>query len=36
MIVPSNNMERVEDIHLVLEHLIKLYLWEEIREGRLS
>ena len=36
MIVPSNNMERIEDIHLVLEHLIKLYLWEEIREGRLS
>jgi D-sedoheptulose 7-phosphate isomerase len=36
MIVPSNNMERIEDIHLILEHLIKLYLWEEIREGRLS
>lgn len=36
LIVPSNNMERVEDLHLILEHLIKLYLWEEIREGRLS
>ena len=36
LIVPSNNMERVEDMHLILEHLIKLYLWEEIREGRLS
>lgn len=36
LIVPSNNMERIEDLHLVLEHLIKLYLWEEIREGRLS
>lgn len=36
IIVPSNNMERVEDLHLVLEHLIKLYLWEEISAGRLS
>ncbi len=36
LIVPSNNMERIEDLHLILEHLIKLYLWEEIREGRLS
>jgi len=36
LVVPSNNMERVEDLHLVLQHLIKLYLWEEIREGRLS
>ena len=26
LIVNSDNMERIEDIHLVLEHLIKLYL----------
>ena len=36
LIVPSNNMERIEDIHLVLEHLIHLYLLEEIKEGRLE
>jgi len=36
LIAPSSNMERIEDMHLILEHLIKLYLWEEIREGRLS
>jgi len=36
LIVPSNNMERIEDLHLILEHLIKLFLWEEIHEGRLS
>lgn len=36
LVAPSNNMERVEDLHLILEHLIKLYLWEEIREGRIS
>ena len=36
LIVPSNNMERIEDIHLVLEHLIHLYLLEEINEGRLE
>jgi len=36
IIVPSHNMERIEDLHLVLEHLIKLYLWEEISAGRLS
>ncbi len=34
LIAPSNNMERVEDIHLVLEHLIKLFLFEEIKSGR--
>ncbi len=36
LIVPSNSMERVEDMHLILEHLIKLHLREEISEGRLS
>jgi len=36
LIMPSDNMERVEDLHLILEHLIKLYLWEEISAGRLS
>jgi D-sedoheptulose 7-phosphate isomerase len=36
LIVPSGNMERVEDLHLVLEHLMHLYILEEIREGRLS
>lgn len=35
LIVPSNNMERVEDIHLILEHLIKLFLFEEIRAGKI-
>ena len=34
LLAPSNNMERVEDIHLVLEHLIKLFLFEEIKSGR--
>lgn len=36
LVAPSDNMERIEDLHLILEHLIKLYLWEEIRAGRLS
>jgi len=35
LIVPSKNMERIEDIHLILEHLIKLFLFEEIRAGRI-
>lgn len=35
LVVPSNNMERIEDIHLILEHLIKLFLFEEIRAGRI-
>ncbi|HTY13855.1 MAG TPA: SIS domain-containing protein [Candidatus Omnitrophota bacterium] len=35
IVVPSDNMERIEDIHLILEHLLHLYLLEEIREGRL-
>jgi D-sedoheptulose 7-phosphate isomerase len=35
LIVPSKNMERIEDIHLILEHLIKLFLQEEIRSGRI-
>ncbi len=26
IVVPSDNMERIEDIHLILEHLIKLYI----------
>lgn len=34
LVAPSKNMERIEDIHLVLEHLIKLFLFEEIRAGR--
>lgn len=35
LIVPSKNMERIEDIHLVLEHLVKLFIHEEIRTGRI-
>lgn len=35
LVVPSNNMERIEDIHLIIEHLIKLFLFEEIRAGRI-
>jgi D-sedoheptulose 7-phosphate isomerase len=35
LVVPSKNMERIEDIHLILEHLIKLFLFEEIRTGRI-
>jgi D-sedoheptulose 7-phosphate isomerase len=35
LIVPSKNMERIEDIHLILEHLIKLHLYEEIQAGRI-
>ncbi len=35
LIAPSDNMERIEDIHLILEHLLHLYLLEEINEGRL-
>ncbi|MDD5593430.1 MAG: SIS domain-containing protein, partial [Candidatus Margulisbacteria bacterium] len=36
LMAPSNNMERIEDMHLILQHLIKLYLREEIESGRLS
>jgi len=36
LIVPSDNMERIEDLHLILEHLMHLYLLEEVSEGRLS
>jgi len=36
LIVPSDNIERIEDAHLILEHLLHLYLLEEISEGRLS
>ena len=36
LIVPSDNMERIEDIHLMLEHLIHLYLLGEIQAGRLK
>jgi D-sedoheptulose 7-phosphate isomerase len=31
LIVPSDCMERIEDVHLILEHLICLWLREEIR-----
>ena len=30
LIVPSNNMQRVEDLHLVLIHLISSYLRRQI------
>ena len=33
LIVPADNMERIEDTHLILEHLIHLYLLAEISEG---
>jgi D-sedoheptulose 7-phosphate isomerase len=36
LVVPSENMERIEDLHLVIEHLIHLYLREEIGAGRLA
>lgn len=36
LIVPSDNMERIEDLHLILEHLLHLYFLEEVSEGRLS
>ena len=36
LIVPSDNMERIEDLHLILEHLIHLYFFEAISEGRIS
>ncbi len=35
LVVPSNNMERIEDLHLILEHSIHLFLLKEIQEGRL-
>jgi len=31
LIVPSNSMERVEDIHLILGHLLCCYLRELLR-----
>jgi D-sedoheptulose 7-phosphate isomerase len=33
MIVSSNNMERIEDTHLIIEHIIHLYLLDEINKG---
>lgn len=35
LIVPSSNMERVEDGHLILEHILHLYFLEEIQKDRL-
>jgi D-sedoheptulose 7-phosphate isomerase len=32
LVVPSDNMERIEDIHLVLEHLMKLFIVEVIEQ----
>ncbi len=32
LVVPSDNMERIEDLHLVLEHLMKLYIREVIEK----
>ena len=34
IIVKSGNMERIEDIHLILEHMIKTYLKEVIKNER--
>jgi len=31
LVVPSDNMERIEDLHLIIEHLIHLYLLKEIK-----
>ncbi|MFH1386294.1 MAG: SIS domain-containing protein [bacterium] len=36
LIVPADNMERAEDIHLILEHLIHLYLVDEINFGNMG
>jgi D-sedoheptulose 7-phosphate isomerase len=37
IVVPSDNMERIEDTHLILGHLIRLYLKQEIEgQGGLS
>ncbi len=36
LIVPSDNMERIEDVHLILIHLMHLYFYEGISEGRIS
>lgn len=33
LVVPSDNMERIEDLHLVIEHLIHMYLFEAIKLG---
>jgi D-sedoheptulose 7-phosphate isomerase len=33
LIVPSNNMQRVEDLHLILVHLISSYLRRHIEAG---
>jgi D-sedoheptulose 7-phosphate isomerase len=35
LIVPSYNMERIEDCHLILEHLLHLYFLEEIQKSTL-
>jgi D-sedoheptulose 7-phosphate isomerase len=36
LIAPSHNMERIEDMHLIIEHLMHLYFYEGISEGRIS
>jgi D-sedoheptulose 7-phosphate isomerase len=36
LIVPSYNMERIEDSHLILEHLLHLYFLEEIQKSTLT
>jgi len=34
LVVPSNNMERIEDIHLVIEHMVKLFIKLHLEEGQ--
>ena len=33
LIVPSDNMQRIEDAHLIIEHALSLYLKEKLGDG---
>jgi D-sedoheptulose 7-phosphate isomerase len=33
LVVPSDNMQRIEDAHLIIEHALSLYLKEKITKG---
>ena len=34
LVVPSNSMRKIEDIHLMLQHMITAYLYEEIKKQK--
>ncbi len=34
LVVPSNSMRRIEDVHLALQHMITGYLYEEIKKQK--